>query len=93
MRRRDVIMPASILSPTQRTALAECGKTGGLYKRDGVWRGSSLGPAINGNTIANLARDGLLTIEKNGLVGSATLTEKGDWFSRALLGRADGFTE
>jgi len=87
MRGRDLTTPASILSPTEQTALAECGKTGGLYKQDGVWRGSSVGPAINGNTIANLARDGLLTIEKNGLVGSATLTDKGEWFSRAAAGR------
>ena len=84
MRRRDVIMPASILSPTQRTALAECGKTGGLYKQHGVWRGSSVGLPLN--TIANLARDGLLTVEKNGPVGSATLTDQGEWLARALLG-------
>jgi hypothetical protein len=93
MRRREFIAPASILSPTQQTALAECGRAGGLYKQHGVWRGSSVGLPINGNTIANLARDGLLTVEKNGPLGSATLTDKGDWLSRALLGRADEVIE
>ena len=93
MRGRGLTTPASILSPTERTALGECEKTGGLYKQDGVWRGSSVGPPINGKTIANLARDGLLTVEKNGAVGSARLTDKGEWLSQALLGRADGDTE
>ena len=93
MRRRDIIAPTSILSPTERTALTECRKTGGLYKQNGVWRGSSVGRAVNGNTVANLARDGLLTVEKNGRFASATLTVRGEGFARMLLASADEVIE
>ena len=85
MRRREFIEAASILSRTERTALTECRKTGGLHKQKGVWRGSSVGTAVNGNTVANLAREGLLNVEKNGRLGSATLTDRGERLARALL--------
>jgi hypothetical protein len=81
------IAPTSILSPTERTALAECGKSGGLYKQSGVWRGSSVGTPINGNTIANLARCGLLIVTKKGRLGSAKLTDRGESFARTLMAR------
>jgi hypothetical protein len=93
MRRREFMTPASVLSSTEQAALAECGKAGALLKQNGVWRGSSVGLAINGNTVANLAREGLLTVEKNGRLGSATLTDLGEKFARALLARADEVIE
>jgi predicted transcriptional regulator len=68
--------------------VTECGKTGSLNKQNGVWRGSSVGTAVNGNTIANLARDGLLIVQKNGRLGSATLTARGERFARTLLAQA-----
>jgi hypothetical protein len=77
--------PISSLSPTDRTALIECCNNYGLYKQKGVWLGSSGGKPISGNTVANLGRDGLLTVTKNNQLGSARLTERGEWFARTLL--------
>jgi hypothetical protein len=85
MRTPRGIAPIAELSPAEQAALAECRNHGRLDKQNGVWRGSATGLAINGNTIANLARDRLLIVEKNGRVGFATLTTRGDWFARALL--------
>jgi hypothetical protein len=90
---RPATAPAIILSQTQRTALAECGKTGRLYKHHGVWRGSSAGTAINGNTIANLARDGYLTVTKNGILASAILTARGGRLAQRLQAFADEVIE
>jgi hypothetical protein len=77
--------PISSLSPTGRTALIECSNNSGLYREKGVWLGSSGGDPISGNTVANLGRDGLLTVTKNSQVGSAQLTERGKWFARTLI--------
>ena len=77
--------PISSLSPTDRTALIECCNNCGLYKQNGVWLGSSGGKPISGNTVANLGRDGLMTVTKNNQLGSARLTERGKWFARTLL--------
>jgi hypothetical protein len=77
--------PINGLSPTDRTALIECCNNFGLYKQNGMWLGSSSGKPISGNTVANLGRDGLLTITKNNRLGSARLTERGEWFARTLI--------
>jgi hypothetical protein len=69
---------ASDLSLADRTALIECGKTNGLHKDKGVWRGSSDGKPISGNTVANLGRDGLMIVTKAERLGSARLTERGE---------------
>ena len=87
------VAPIDDLSPKQRAALIECGDNGRLYKKDGVWRGSSTGMGISGNTIANLGRDGFLIVTKDGRSGSATLTERGEWFARTLLSRANKLME
>jgi hypothetical protein len=58
MRSREVIEAASILSRTEQTAVAECGKAGGLYKQRGVRRGSSLGPRIKREHNREPSRDG-----------------------------------
>ena len=36
-------------------------------------------------TAADLARDGMLTVTTNHRIGSARLTERGNWFARTLL--------
>ena len=77
--------PISGLSPTDRTALIECCNNSVLYKQKGVWLGSSGGKPISGNTVANLGRDGLMTVTKNNQLGSARLTERGKWFARTLI--------
>jgi hypothetical protein len=82
------VAPVDDLSPTQRAALIECGDNGRLYKKNGVWRGSPAGRGINGNTIANLGRDGFLIVSRDRRSASATLTERGEWFARTLLARA-----
>jgi hypothetical protein len=93
MKMEAPVAPIDDLSPTERAALIECGDNGCLYKKHGVWRGSSAGMDISGNTIANLGRDGFLIVTKNGRSGSATLTERGEWFARTLLSRANKLME
>jgi hypothetical protein len=93
MKMQAPVAPIDDLSPKQRAALIECGDNGRLYKKDGVWRASSAGMGISGNTIANLGRDGFLIVTKDGRSGSATLTERGEWFARTLLSRANKLME
>ena len=93
MKRRRAIAPIDPLSATERTALIECRNHGQLQKQNGFWRGSSDGKRITGTTVANLGRDGLLTVTKNNRTGSARLTERGEWFARTLLSQADEVIE
>ena len=74
-----------LLSTTDRWALIECFKNGALQKHKGFWHGSPDGKPISGNTVANLGRDGLMAVTKNNRVGSARLTERGEWFARMLI--------
>jgi hypothetical protein len=60
-------------------------KNGELQKHKGVWRGSIEGEPVHGNTVANLCRDGLFVATKGKQSGSARLTERGEWFVRALI--------
>jgi hypothetical protein len=71
-----------ILSPAKREALIACLESGSLHRHCGAWV-----PAISdqrrrrvsGVTIADLARDGMLTIEGR---TTARLTARGSWFAR-----------
>ena len=78
--------PVAILSPAKRTALLACLKGGGsLHKQRGVWVPSSIGPSdkrISGITVADLGRDGMLTLTFVGRHASAHLTTRGSWFAR-----------
>jgi len=77
--------PIAILSPAKRNALVACFNAGGLHKRDGAWHGLPGGKPVSGMTTADLARDGMLTVTTNHRIGSARLTERGNWFARTLL--------
>ena len=77
--------PIANLSPAQRNALIACINAGGLYKKAGAWHGPFGGKPLSGVTIANLARDGMLTVTTNHRLGSAKLTGRGNWFARTLL--------
>ena len=78
--------PISILTPAKRTALIACLNGGGtLHKRRGVWTPSSAGPCdkrIAGITVADLSRDGMLSLTILGRHASAQLTTRGSWFAR-----------
>jgi hypothetical protein len=93
MKQRTDVPAVDMLSPTAKTALIECCNTGGLYKQNGFWHGSSAGKIISGNTVANLARDGLMSVTTNGKSGSARLTERGEQFARTLFDAADQVVE
>jgi hypothetical protein len=77
--------PIAILSPAKRNALVACFNAGGLHKKDGAWHGPPGGKPVSGMTIADLARDGMLTVNTNHRIGSARLTARGNWFVRTLL--------
>jgi hypothetical protein len=77
--------PIAMLSPAKRSALVACFNAGGLHKKDGAWHGPSGGMPLSGVTIADLARDGMLTVITNRQFRSAQLTERGNWFARTLL--------
>jgi hypothetical protein len=77
--------PIAILSPAKRNALVACFNAGGLHKKDGAWHGPPGGKPVSGMTTADLARDGMLTVNTNHQFGSARLTERGNWFARTLI--------
>ena len=78
--------PISILSPAKRAALIACLIGGGtLHKQRGVWTPASDGSCdkhIAGITVADLYRDGMLTITMLSKHASAQLTTRGSWFAR-----------
>jgi hypothetical protein len=71
------------LSFAQRNALIACFNANELKKKDGAWHGLPDGKPTSGTTIADLARDGMLTSDRGR--GWARLTEQGKWFARTLL--------
>jgi hypothetical protein len=75
----------SILSVAKRNALVACFSANGLHKKDGAWHGPADGKPISGVTVADLARDGMLTLTTDHRLGTARLTERGNWFARTLL--------
>ena len=78
--------PISILTPAKRTALIACLTGGGtLHKRQGIWTPLSSSPCdkgIAGITVADLSRDGMLSLTTLGRQASAQLTTRGSWFAR-----------
>jgi hypothetical protein len=78
--------PTAILSPAKRAALLACLKGGGiLHKRHGAWVSEAAGAddkPVSGMTVADLSRDGMLTITMLGKSASAKLTTRGSWFAR-----------
>jgi hypothetical protein len=77
--------PIAVLSPTKRTAVIECFYNNGLHKRRGYWWGTPEGKHISGVTVADLTRDGIFSVAIYLRHGSARLTERGEWFARALI--------
>ena len=77
--------PIVLLSLAKRTALIECFNNNGLHKRRGSWSGTLEGKHISGVTVADLSRDGMFFVITNRQYGSAGLTERGQWFARALI--------
>jgi hypothetical protein len=75
----------AILSTAKRNALVACFTANGLHKKDGAWHGPHDGKPVSGVTVADLARDGMLTLTTDHRLGSARLTERGNWFARTLL--------
>jgi hypothetical protein len=75
----------AILSTAKRNALVACFNASGLHKKDGAWHGPADGKPVSGVTVADLARDGMFTVTTEHRLGSARLTERGNWFARTLL--------
>jgi hypothetical protein len=75
----------AILSAAKRNALVACFNASGLHKKNGAWHGPADGKPVSGVTVADLARDGMLTLSTDHRLGSARLTERGNWFARTLL--------
>jgi hypothetical protein len=75
----------AILSAAKRHALIACFNACGLTKNDGAWHGLPDDKPASGVTVADLARDGMLTLTTDRRGGSARLTERGHWFARTLL--------
>jgi hypothetical protein len=77
--------PTAILSSAKRAALIACLNGGSLHRRCGVWTvpNASDNP-ISGATVADLGRDGMLTLTMLRGSASARLTERGNWFARTV---------
>jgi len=75
----------AILSAAKRNALLACLTANGLHKKAGAWHGPADGKPVSGVTVADLARDGMLTLTTDHRLASAQLTERGSWFARTLL--------
>jgi hypothetical protein len=73
------------LSSTKRNALIACFNAGALHKNAGAWHGPAGSKPVAGTTIADLSRDGMLTVTTNRRLGSAHLTERGNLFAQELL--------
>jgi hypothetical protein len=80
----------AILSTAKRNALLTCFNASGLHKKDGAWHGTPGGKPVSGVTVADLTRDGMLTLTTDHGLASARLTERGSWFARTLLREATG---
>jgi hypothetical protein len=81
--------PTDVLSPTKRAALIACLNGGGsLHKRRGAWAASSASAydrPISGLTVADLGREGMLTLCRLAGTASARLTTRGSWFARTAV--------
>ena len=78
--------PIAELSPIKRRALVICFEGDGmLHKCSGAWTSACAGAhqeRIHGITVADLSRDGLLTITVANKQASARLTARGIWFAQ-----------
>ncbi len=80
--------PTAILSSAKRAALIACLNGGSLHKRCGVWTAPSASVGdkpISGVTVADLGRDGMLTLSILRESAHARLTTRGDWFARTVV--------
>jgi hypothetical protein len=81
--------PTAILSPAKWAALVACLNGGGtLHKRRGAWTAPSASACdkpIFGVTVADLGRDGMLTLSMLHGSASARFTTRGNWFARTAL--------
>jgi hypothetical protein len=79
--------PTASLSSAKRAALMACLNGGSLHKRCGVWTRPSTSAGekpIAGATVADLGRDGMLTLSVLHGSASARLTARGNWFARTV---------
>jgi hypothetical protein len=80
--------PIATLSLAKRAALIACLNGGILHKQCGVWTApsaSTYDKPISGVTVADLGRDGLLTLSVLHGSASAQLTTRGNWFARTVM--------
>ena len=80
--------PTAILSSAKRAALIACLNGGSLHRRCGVWTAPSASVGdkpISGATVADLGRDGMLTLSVLHRSAYARLTARGSWFARTLV--------
>ena len=80
--------PTAILSSAKRAALIACLNGGSLHRRCGVWTAPSASVGdkpISGATVADLGRDGMLTLSVLHGGASARLTARGSWFARTVV--------
>ena len=80
-------VPTAILSSAKRAALIACLNGGSLHKQRGVWSPplANVGDkAISGVTVADLGRDGMLTLSTLRESAHARLTPRGNWFARTV---------
>ena len=76
---------AAGLSAAKRYALIACLNAGELSRKKGAWHGGADGKPVCGVTVADLARDGLMSLSSENRLGTARLTERGSSLARALL--------
>jgi hypothetical protein len=78
--------PIANLSPTKRAALVACVKGDGtLQKYRGVWKSpcaEDCDKPIFGVTVADLSREGMMTVTVLGKNAVAQLTVRGSWYAR-----------
>jgi hypothetical protein len=80
--------PTTILSSAKRAALIACLNSGSLHRRCGVWTAPSASVGdkpISGATVADLGRDGMLTLSVLHGSACARLTARGSWFARTVV--------
>jgi hypothetical protein len=79
--------PIAVLTGAQRKALMVCLEAGTIHRCGGAWvpaSGNGGEARISGITVADLARDGLLSIDAVGKTRTARLTMRGSWFARTV---------
>jgi hypothetical protein len=79
--------PTAILSSAKRTALIACLNGGSLRRRCGIWTAPSASVGdkpISGATVADLGRDGMLTLSVLHGSACARLTARGNWFAQTV---------